>query len=102
MIFDRHTFKALRLEKKLTPAEIARLLSIHVSTVSNWETGLRSPKKSHITQIANVLGVRTEDLIEKSASKGILNISNRSKTTIACISIEQLREYNFIAEPLTF
>ena len=52
-----------RKQKKLTQQELAQLVSCSIDTVKRWEKGLREPKASDITRLAQVLGCTEADLL---------------------------------------
>ena len=54
--------KQLRKSRKLTQAELAKLLNVAQSTVGNWESGTREPDMETITKIARALSVPVERL----------------------------------------
>lgn len=49
--------KALRHTKGLTQQDLANILNIKRSTISNYEIGRRSPHLSELQRLAEVLGV---------------------------------------------
>jgi len=58
--------KLARKQKKLTQAQLGKLLRVVDSTISNWEKGITEPSLATISKIANVLGVRINQLVENS------------------------------------
>jgi DNA-binding transcriptional regulator YiaG len=55
-------FKQLRVEMKLSQAELARVLGVSRAAVSRWEAGKRG--------IDNVLALAMDCLAERGAKKG--------------------------------
>ena len=69
-----------RKEKKLTQEKMAELLYISDKTISKWETGRSGPDVMIISDVADVLGVEVNDLLNGTSkhnkdrkSKFILN-----------------------------
>ncbi len=56
-------FCALRKEKGMTQAEIARLLGVTNKAVSKWETGDTLPDTSMLKPIAETFGVTVDELL---------------------------------------
>lgn len=56
--------KKLREANCMTQAELAFACGVTVTTVSRWETGKASPRKSSIDKIAEVLSVNVETVLE--------------------------------------
>lgn len=56
-------FCALRKEKGMTQAEIARLLGVTNKAVSKWETGESLPDTSMLKPIADTFGVTVDELL---------------------------------------
>lgn len=52
--------KQLRLEKELTQTELANILGVLRSAVSNWEKGLRVPKTDTICKMCLYFGVTAD------------------------------------------
>lgn len=59
----RQRLRALRAERGLTLAQVARRASIDVSTLSRLESGKRRLALDHLPALAGALGVRTDDLL---------------------------------------
>lgn len=55
--------KQLREKKGLTQVEMARLLSIQHSTISQWETGKRTPDYETLRRLAGFFGVTVSHLL---------------------------------------
>lgn len=52
--------KQLRKSRKLTQADLAKLLNVAQSTVGNWESGTREPDVEMIRRIADAIGIPVE------------------------------------------
>ena len=56
--------KKLRIKKDFSQIELARMLSVDRSFVSNIENGKNNPTLSTITSLAQALGVSTDELLK--------------------------------------
>lgn len=56
--------KEFRTKRGLSQADLAKILGLAPSAVSNWEQGTREPNIENLTKIAIVLDVTVDDLIE--------------------------------------
>jgi len=63
------TIKALRDKKGWTQLELATKIGVTPSTIYNWERGKFVPRVGQLRELAQVLGVRMDeiDLIEEDA-----------------------------------
>ena len=59
---------ALRKEKGMTQADLARELGITDKAVSKWERDLSCPDISSIPKLAEVLGVTVDELMQSKAA----------------------------------
>lgn len=53
----------LREQKKMTQAELARMLGVTPAAVSKWENGSSKPRTEVLFRLAEILGVRPEELM---------------------------------------
>lgn len=56
------TIRDLREERGLSPVEMAADLGVSLATIYNWETGKSEPRASMLRDIAELLGVRMEEI----------------------------------------
>lgn len=56
--------KKLRIKKDINQIELARILGVDRSFVSNIENGKNNPTLSTITSLAKALGVSTNELLK--------------------------------------
>ena len=56
--------KRIRTEKSITQGDIARLLGVSRSFVSNTENGKTNPTLATITKLANAIGVSANELLK--------------------------------------
>ena len=56
--------KKIRTKKNITQTELAKTLGVDKSFVSNIENGKTNPTLSTITNLANSLGVSTNELLK--------------------------------------
>lgn len=55
--------REIRLKKKLSQGDIARILGVHRSYISGLERGVRNPSLATIQKVAKALKVNAKDLI---------------------------------------
>ncbi len=57
-------FKALRVDKQLTQEDLAKMLGLSTSFVSNLERGINAPSFETLESIAKALEVSVKDLFD--------------------------------------
>ena len=62
--------KQLRVDKKLTHAQLANLMFVSQSTISRWESGDRTPDITILSRLAECLGVSLNDLLAEPSGAG--------------------------------
>jgi len=55
--------KKIRQRRKLTQAELARRVGVHVITITRLETGARRPSMDLLQRLAKVLKVKVGELL---------------------------------------
>lgn len=55
--------RAIRLRKKLSQGDIARILGVHRSYISGLERGARNPSLTTVQKVAKALNVSAKKLI---------------------------------------
>lgn len=63
---DANRIKKLRQDKFMTRLDLAKLTGVSRMTVYNWEQGAFSPEYKNLKLIADVLGVKVEELLKKN------------------------------------
>ncbi len=61
------TISALRKERNMTQRELAEKMNVTDKAVSKWERGLSCPDVASLPNLANVLGVPVETLLNASS-----------------------------------
>ncbi len=56
--------KKIRQRRKLTQAELAQRVRVHVITITRLETGVRRPSMDLLQRLAKVLRVKVGDLLK--------------------------------------
>ena len=56
--------REIRLKKKLSQGDIARILGVHRSYISGLERGRRNPSLMTVHKVAKALGVSTNELLK--------------------------------------
>lgn len=60
----RERIKAIRLKKKLSQGDIAKVLGVHPAYISQIERGERNPTLKNIEKIAKAIGVSVLELMK--------------------------------------
>ena len=55
--------RGIRLKKKMSQGDIARILNVHRSYISGLERGVRNPSLLTIQKVAKALNINAKDLI---------------------------------------
>ncbi len=55
--------REIRLKKKMSQGDIARILNVHRSYISGLERGARNPSLLTIQKVARALNINAKDLI---------------------------------------
>lgn len=86
----------LRNRFKMTQEDLAVALGYSKQTISNWETGLKTPRMGAIQKLADYFNVSKSFLIdgEEVTNKNILSIYNRLNES------NQIKVYNFAEKTL--
>ncbi len=56
--------KRIRMKKKMSQGDIARVLDIHRAYISGIENGKRNPTLATIQKLANALGISADELLK--------------------------------------
>jgi len=56
--------REIRLKKKLSQGDIARILGVHRSYISGLERGVCNPSLTTVQKVAKALKVNAKDLVE--------------------------------------
>ena len=65
MTFQKN-LKALRAERGIGQAELAKTLDISVKTVSHWETGYTEPSIAQLVALADYFDVTIDELVGRT------------------------------------
>lgn len=63
MILFKERLKELRIAKKLSQTELAKVLNVSQRSISSWETGFRQPDFETLERLANYFEVTTDYLL---------------------------------------
>ncbi|EMW6124614.1 TPA: LexA family transcriptional regulator [Enterococcus faecalis] len=91
--------KLYRSKKNLTQEELARKVGTKKATISNYETGYRSPQQDMLFELANVLDISINDLFPPSSNSK----NNHSSIETIYEKLEPYRKekvYTFAEEQL--
>lgn len=86
--------KNLRLEKKLTQEELAKVLNLSVSTISMYETGSREPDISTLKTISEYFNVTCDYLLGLSSNRhfNVVSVTSQTDTTAYLKSLKDVIE----------
>lgn len=89
-----------RIEKKLTQEELGNKIGAKKATISNYETGYRTPKQDALFELANALEVKIDDFFPSPHDKSIEIdrpiIVDLIKDIRQLNSEEQLKVYDYV------
>lgn len=60
----RKNLKAIRLKKKMSHGDIAKILGVHSTYISQIERGVRNPTMKNVEKIAKALSIPIEKLLK--------------------------------------
>lgn len=64
MIFDfGYRLRELRVQKKLTQAQVAKRLSLSKATISGYENNIKTPSLDVLVKLANLYGVSSDYIL---------------------------------------
>ncbi|MGN0618458.1 MAG: helix-turn-helix transcriptional regulator [Candidatus Coproplasma sp.] len=63
MILFKERLKELRVERKLSQADLAKELNVSQRSISSWETGFRQPDFETLERIAKFFDVTADYLL---------------------------------------
>lgn len=84
MVDFGNRIRALRLQKKMTQAELANKLGVTKSVISAYETGLRMPSYDILIQMARIFKVSTDYLlgVEPKTSLDLSGLTEEEATAL--------------------
>ena len=62
--------RKLRLKAGLSQADLAEMVNVHQTAVSQWETGKNSPDVEVLKKLADILSTTTDYLLGRDAPQG--------------------------------
>lgn len=68
--------KKFRLSHSWTQSQLADKLNVSAQTVSNWETGLKSPRMGAIQKMASLFNVNESEIVSDYSDSLIKNAKN--------------------------
>ncbi len=89
--------KALRLQKKITQPELAELIGVAKSMISQWETLKNEPKACYIYSLATNLNVSADYLLGIENEDFTPSVTN---TTLPADEERLLQEYRKLDKPI--
>lgn len=89
--------KKLREEKNILSKDLASIINVEPSTITNWEKGNRSPKEDMLIRIADYFDCSIDYLLGRTDNKSPLVYSTTINDT--CINLEVHKSYPFELTP---
>lgn len=62
-----YRIREMREEKKITQSQLAKLINVDQTAISQWERGITSPRMKTSLILAKALGCTLNDLIDRNA-----------------------------------
>ena len=59
---ERKTVRELREANGITPVQVSAHMGVALATVYNWESGKHEPRASQLRALAELFGVRMEEI----------------------------------------
>ena len=81
--------KEFRIERNLTQKELAKELSVTISTLSHWECDYQEPSFDDLLLLANYFNVTTDYLLGRADDFGVISISTQKNPTSDLTSEEK-------------
>lgn len=75
--------KKFRLSHSWTQSQLADKLNVSAQTVSNWETGLKSPRMGAIQKMASLFNVNESEIVSDYSDSLIKNAKNAKTADLA-------------------
>lgn len=93
MIAER--IAALREQRHLTQAELAKRLGVTRSSVNAWKLGISVPSTQYLVELAVLFGVSTDFLlgVEATETVSVVGLTEQDVLTVTAL-IRRLREKN--------
>lgn len=81
--------KQLRQDKKLLQKHVASKLDIDTPMLSKIERGERKPKKDQVKTLAEILSVKTDDLLSLWLADRVYEVVKNEKTALIAIGVAE-------------
>ena len=89
--------KKLREEKNILSKDLASIINVEPSTITNWEKGNRSPKEDMLIRIADYFDCSIDYLLGRTDNKSSVVYSTTINDT--CINLGVHKSYPFDLTP---
>lgn len=89
--------KEYRKQKGITQKELADLVGLKNSGISNYEQGTRIPKRDFLFKVANALNVSIDDFFPKTGNANTENFSIIDKTVETMKQLDESRQQVVLA-----
>ena len=85
--------KELRISKKLSQSELAKIIGVSGQTILNWENGIYEPKINQLIALSDYFNVTVDYLIERKNTVSTIDILSN---TLKKIPYDEI--VNFLCE----
>ena len=94
-MFLAERLKELRENKDLSQSELAEVMHISQSSISEYENGNQQPPLAMLTQLADFFNVNVDYLLGRTNIKiSIENLKQKLTTNLGCVTIDDFIRLN--------
>lgn len=83
-----NNIKNARIAANLKQSELATMLNVGQTTISNWETGYSSPDIESLKKMAYIFKISVDDLLGNEKAPTVENDGERSVLDVSALSPE--------------
>lgn len=83
-----NNIKSARIAANLKQSELATMLNVGQTTISNWETGYSSPDIESLKKMAYIFKISVDDLLGNEKAPTVENDGERSVLDVSALSPE--------------
>ena len=83
-----NSIKNARIAANLKQSELATMLNVGQTTISNWETGYSSPDIESLKKMAYIFKISVDDLLGNEKAPTVENDGERSVLDVSALSPE--------------
>ena len=83
-----NNIKSARIAANLKQSELATMLNVGQTTISNWETGYSSPDIESLKKMSYIFKISVDDLLGDEKKPTVMTDGERSVLDITALSLE--------------